>query len=162
MTIYKKVEVPRPDGFDSKRRAEYHALLRTSVFPLVDELVDSGLAEGYDFLTHSGIDLRLWLADTADLTDVQARLRTHGLPDQLADFAPAETGEDRMRLLHMLQRGAEQVRALMDDGGRCRSADEVVHWFLNQYGLHNIHELEFHRASAAAWENHLGSPSDST
>ena len=160
MTIYKKVEIPRSDGFDSSRRAAYHDLLRTSVFPLVDELVSCGLAEGYDFLTHSGIDLRLWLADDASLTEVQSCLRRHGLPDQLVDWAPAETGEDRVRLLSMLQRGAEQVRALMDDGGRCRSPEEVVHWFLNQYGLHNLHEIEFHRASAATWENQLRSRSD--
>ena len=159
MTLYKKVEIPRTDGFDESRQPEYHRLLLGSVFPLVDDLIASGLAEGYDFLSHTGLDLRLWLRDDADITAVQARLRALGLPDRLVDYPPAETGEDRLRLLEMLRRGAENVRALLEDAGTNRQLYEPVHWFLNQYGLHNRQEVQFHERQAAAWKQQLEPPS---
>lgn len=159
MPVFKKIEVPRSDSFDEKRRLEYHTLLRESVFPFIDESMAHGLADGYDFLSHSSLDLRLWLRDRISLPQVQELARRYRLPDQLIDWAPAETGDDRVRLLEMLRRGAQQVRALLEDGGRCRSVDEVVHWFLNQYGFHNAHEIQFHESAAAAWKRQLASGS---
>jgi hypothetical protein len=159
MTLSKKVEIPRSDGFNPAKLLEYHALMLSSVFPLVDELMRSGFAEGYDFLTHSSIDLRLWLRDDVDITVVQERLRAACLPDALVDFAPAETGPDRTRLLGILMRGAESVRALLEDAGAARQLYEPVHWFLNQYGLHNWQEVEFHERQAAAWKQQLNASS---
>lgn len=160
MTQYKKVEIPRTDGFDARRLQEYHQLLMQFVFPFVDDLVQDGLADGYDFLSHSGVDLRLWLSDDADLAEVRKRLRQRGLPETLVDYAPEETGEDRVRLLSILRRGAEQVRDLLEDHSDLWRPEEVVHWFLNQYGLHNTHEAQFHESQASAWKRQLEANSD--
>ena len=65
MTRYRKVTIPRPDGFDLSRLGAYHLLLRDQVYPLVDNLLADGLIEGYDFLSHTGVDLRLWINDGA-------------------------------------------------------------------------------------------------
>jgi len=152
MTLYMKVAIPRADGFDEARLSDYHRLLLDSVFPLVDDLMASGLAEGYDFLSHTGLDLRLWLSDDADISAIQERLRARDLPASLVDQPPAETGDDRLRLLAMLMRSAENVRALLEDAGAKRELYEPVHWFLNQYGFHNRHEVGFHERQAAAWK----------
>lgn len=135
------VKIPRPDASNPNRRADYHDLLLTRVFPLADSLIEGGLAEGYDFLSHSALDLRLWLIDAVDLEAVRKLLRKHDLPDQLEDHPPAETGIERTRLLQVPQRGAEQVRSVLQDDTHARGPEEVLHWFLNQYGLHNQDEV---------------------
>ena len=151
MTRYLKVTIARPDGFRARHRGAYHVLLRDRVYPLVDELQRLGMIEGYDFLSHSGLDLRLWVADDTSVAHIQDHLRNKGLPDQLVDDPPSENGLDRELLLAILQRSAEQTRDLLEDGGRTRRLEELVHWLLNQWGLHNRDEVRFHEACARSW-----------
>jgi hypothetical protein len=158
MTSFKKIQIPRPDGLDQSRLPEYHALLRNSVFPLVDELAEAGLIEGFDFLTHSALDLRLWIRDDADLAAVRQKLREAGFPNELVDFPPAETGAERTRLLEILMISAQTIRALIEDPSTQRTLSEPIHWILNQYGLHNVHEIDFHERLAAGWRQQLGLP----
>lgn len=151
MSIYKVVRIPRPDGLDPAKLSEYHRFLNDTIFPLVDELQDAGLIEGYDFLTRSDIDLRLWILGKAKLERIRAVLRGRDLPDTLDDFAPAEAGEDRTILLDLLHRDVQQVRTLLQDTSGERSIQDVVHWFLNQYGLSNASEVQWHFEQACAW-----------
>ena len=151
MTRYLKVTIPRPDGFRAANRGAYHFLLQDRIYPLVDELRRQSLIEGYDFLSHTGIDLRLWVPESVEPSQIQAHLRQRGLPDQLVDYAPSETGLDREILLDLLHRSAEQLRTLLEDQGQRHHLEEVVHWLLNQYGLHNRHEIRFHLACASSW-----------
>ena len=153
MTLFKKVEIPRTDAFDPEKLGQYHELLRQRVFPALDALDAEGLVEGYDFLSHQGIDLRLWLPDGVDLDRVIGVLIAHDLPNVLTEYPPAESGGDRDRLLGILRRNVEQVRALIEDQTCTRRFDEIVHWFLNSYGFHNVTEYRWHKAVTDAHEN---------
>ena len=155
MIVYKVVRITRPDSLDPSRIDEYHRCLRQVVFPLVDQLEATGLIAGYDFLTHQHIDLRLWILDSERVGAVRDILEQRGLPSDLSDFAPAETGAERDRLLAILNHSAKQVRRIVEDATGLRTHAELVHWQLNQFGLTNLGEAEFHARQAATWMTQL-------
>ena len=150
MTTYKIVDIPRPNGL-----AVYHTLLRSEVFPATDALDAEGLIEGFDFINHEFLELRLWIPANGDETRIREVLTNHSLPTDMRDGAPSETGQDRTHFLEVMFRNVEQIQLLVEPG-QARNIEEVVHWFLNQWGFSNEIEIAWHKDQARAVARMIG------
>ena len=153
MPVFKMIRVPRPDRLDPARIDEYHAFLLNTVYPAIDDLQSERLIQGYDFLSHGGLELRLWLPDPPELRAVKATLEKYGLPTELQSGDPAETGTDREALLRELNQGAELIRLIVQQTAKEAALSQLVHYLLNQYGFGNLKEAEWHDFQAKIWRS---------
>ena len=158
MTSFRRTVLHRDDQFELKAYADF---LKTSVYPAIDELRHANLIYGYDFLTHPDFDLRMWLSDGADVAAIRHILARHGLqqgwrPEE--DAAPAEVGEERRRLLRILNLLAEVTRELITSEDPENSFVYAVHYLGNQMGMNNLQEVRSHIEQAAAWLDTVMSP----
>ncbi len=146
MTTYKTVKIPRPSGL-----TDYHTLLRFQVFPATEDLDAEGLIEGFDFLTHKFVELRLWIPANGNEARIKEVLANHTLPNDMSDGTPAETGQDRVHFFAVMRRNVEQIRELLMTSSPARDLNEVIHLFLNQWGFSNQTEIAWYADRASAW-----------
>jgi len=146
VTTYKIVDIPRPNGL-----AVYHTLLRSEVFPATDTLDAEGLIEGFDFINHEFLELRLWIPANGNETRIQEVLANHSLPTHMRDGTPDENDQDRVHFFAVMRGNVEQIRELLMAPGQAKDIDDVIHWFLNQWGFSNQTEIAWNVDQAKMW-----------
>ncbi len=139
-----EITIPRSDHLD-----EYHALLKTKIFPAIDELLAKKLINTYHFLTHAGLDLRISVYYFQDLPKVAQVLSCHDLPN---DFRVWDEKHERLEQEdEVLRLNSEIVRVLLDHPDRQKFYYLVLHYQNNSYGMDNHDEVEFHFEQMIAW-----------
>lgn len=140
-------EVRRHPGLDS-----YHQQLRESVYPAIDQLVDSGEIEGAAVFNHEHLELRLrYRGGGPNRETVRQILEEHGL-----ELRRLEQNSASAAFLERLELTSDLLRHVVTDSeSRDANLGQQVHHLLNQYGFDNYHEAEWHGQIAEYWEQEL-------
>ncbi len=155
----------------SRSRDDIHQKLRQIVAPAIRDLESKGLIDGFHYLVHEHIDLRLSCADwDQHESKIKQVLRDHSIPTDLADWElkpeghGGETGavlssnnlEFNSRLCLAL---LELINGTYDQ--RIRQEQEKlcphywVHYLCNQSGYLNPDQVKFEFEDAFIWLKEL-------
>ena len=156
-----------------KTRAEYEKLVREKIQPLVEELEADGLIQGFHFIMHGTLDLRLKIGDERKLSIVTDKVLASGVPfaeiklwngftensREYKWYGPEgiaillQSLESNSRLLMDLLQFKENARNL--PLGEKKTIDylnhQMVHYFLIQQGIDNLEQVKFSLDDAKFW-----------
>ena len=156
-----------------RTRAEYEYLVREKIQPLVEELEADGLIQGFHFIMHGTLDLRLEISDEKKLSIVTDKILASGIPfaeiklwngftensREYKWYGPEgvaillQSLESNSRLLMDLFQFKENARNL--PLGEEKTIDylnhQMVHYFLIQQGIDNLGQVKFSLKDAQFW-----------
>ena len=153
-------------------KADYEYLIREKIRPLVGELEADGLIQGFHFIMHGTLDLRL-AVEGENLSIIADRISAQGIPH--SGLKPwtgfTETSREYQWygpagikiLLQTLEANSRLVMDLFhfkqDEGGlplgKEKTIDylnhQLVHYFLIQQGIDNLEQVHFSLDDAKFW-----------
>jgi len=151
----------------SRNRDDIHQKLRQIVTPTIRDLESRGLINGFHYLVHTHIDLRLSCADwDQHESKIRQVLKDHSIPTDLADweFKPEGYGGETGAVLscNNLEFNSRLCLALIElinetDDQRIRQEQEKlcphywVHYLCNQFGYLNSGQIIFELNDAFDW-----------
>jgi hypothetical protein len=168
-----------------RTRAEYEYLVREKIKSLVEGLEADGLIQGFHFIMHGTLDLRLEISDEKKLSVITDKVLASGIPfteiklwNGFAEnsreynwYGPEgiaillQSLESNSRLLMDLFQFKENARNL--PLGEEKTIDylnhQMVHYFLIQQGIDNLEQVKFSLKDAQFWMDTLfnhGQPVD--
>ena len=155
----------------SRSRDDIHQKLRQIVAPAIRDLESRGLINGFHYLVHEHIDLRLSCADwDQHESKIKQVLKDHSIPTDLVDweFKPEGCGGETGAVLscNNLEFNSRLCLALLElinetDDQRIRQEQEKlcphywVHYLCNQFGYLNLNQVKFEFQDAFIWLNEL-------
>lgn len=160
--IFKETHIQTSRGKD-----DIHQKLRQVVTPAIRDLESRGLINGFHYLIHSNVDLRLSCADwNQHESKVKQVLKDHSIPTDLADweFKPEGYGGETGAVLccSNLEFNSRLCLALLElingtDDQKIRQEQEKlcpqqwVHYLCNQFGYLNWNQIIFELNDAFNW-----------
>ncbi len=131
-------------------RNTYFEILRSKISPLIQELKSLDLISSWHILNHTGLDLRLLLHRTEDVSKVEAVLEKHGLNLKLGSCRREKSKSNEDRILELL---SEITLILIDhnDLTTFLLQEGPIHYISNQLGLSNFAEADLYLQLSNDW-----------
>lgn len=153
---------------------EYENLVLQKVKPLVEELEASGRIEGFHFIMHGTLDLRLSIHSEKDLPLLDEKISASGLSDDrlqkwngFQENSPvhkryggegieilAKSLEFNSRLAMAIFQYKKSSKEKLPDGADKLIDNlnhQIVHYFLIQQGIDNLEQIHFSLDDAKTW-----------
>ena len=163
--VFKETRVPA-----APRMQDIRQVLETVVAPAIRELEAKGLLDGFHYLRHTDIDIRLSCNDwPAKESAIQQVLEQYSIASNLVDWeglSPDEYGGELgvilcynnlefnsrlcLPLLESIHEAAQQDNPLRDQLDRL-SPHQWVHYLANQTGYGNMRQIAFELDDAFEW-----------
>ena len=165
---------------DYKTRAGYEYLVREKIKPLVKELEEEGLIQGFHFIMHGTLDLRLEVVDENKLSIIADKISAtdilfsdlklwNGFTENSQEYQwygpegiaiSLQSLESNSRLLMKLFQFKENAENL--PLGEEKTIDnlnhQMVHYFLIQQGIDNRQQVNFSLDDAKFWMDKVYKP----
>lgn len=165
---WRKIEITQEEKkavWSSEEEFRKHVdLLKNTVFPVIDELLNKKLIENYHFLNYAPpqrLELRFLPVDESKFEGIKSVLKNHGLPEELKIYN--ENDSESQNTLDVLKLQTEMVRIVINqtkfsdaEGGIKRFYDEITHYPNNALGMNISEEINFHLNKALHWQYDLG------
>jgi len=165
---------------DYKTRAGYEYLVREKIKPLVKELEEEGLIQGFHFIMHGTLDLRLEVVDENKLSIVADKISASDIlfsdlklwngftensreyqwygPEGIAILLQSLESNSRLLMdLFQFKENAENL-PLGEEKTIDNLNHQMVHYFLIQQGIDNRQQVIFSLEDAKFWMDKVYKP----
>jgi len=157
--VFKETQIPT-----SQRRDHIHQVLKRSVAPAIRDLESDELINGFHYIIHRNIDLRLSCDDWGkDKSKIQNVLALHSIPTPLRDWElqPPESygGETGVLLCYnnlefnsrLCLAWLEIMKGTKEEAIRELCPHQWVHYLFNQAGYLNLDQIQFELNDGFKW-----------